>query len=62
LSKFIKICSFAACHVLLLQCFFTIFNLRSHWKQLHKDLPVPANLAAKQPAASSAGDAAGEDA
>lgn len=29
-----------------LQNFFTVFNLRTHWKQLHKDLPLPAALQA----------------
>ncbi|WIA41981.1 hypothetical protein OEZ86_009283 [Tetradesmus obliquus] len=48
------------------KCFFTVFNLRTHWKQLHKHLPMPASVMTKTaaagttPAASSA--AAGSDA
>ncbi|KAF6250066.1 hypothetical protein COO60DRAFT_1578187, partial [Scenedesmus sp. NREL 46B-D3] len=29
------------------KCFFTVFNLRTHWKQLHKDLPMPASVMTK---------------
>jgi hypothetical protein len=42
-----------------LQCFFTVFNLRTHWKQLHKDLPMPASVMTKTAAATAAPAASG---
>jgi hypothetical protein len=49
----------AAATLSALQCFFTVFNLRTHWKQLHKDLPMPASVMAKTAAASAAPAASG---
>lgn len=44
------------CCVSPMQCFFTVFNLRTHWKQLHKDIPMPPSLSTK-PGAAATGSA-----